>query len=355
MEKKRRFIINAVYFFIIGGSGYLAVRYLVPVLMPFLFAFLFATLVYSLGKKFPFKTKKGKKLGVIALTGLFYILIVGIVFVLGNGIMRLTEQAVLKLPQLYEQEFVPWIHSIARKLDGRYGGKNIVGFENVGSSFLELVKQLEQNLSQMGVDKMRDMSGYARLIPSFLIKIVITVVSTFFFASDYESISGFILGILPEKGRTMVLSVKKHASEVLTAYLKSYSLLMLLTFVELCIGLAILQIPYFLFVAMGIALFDILPVLGAGGVLIPWAAAAVVLGDYQLAVGLLILDLVITIIRNILEPRIVGKQIGLHPLATLVALFVGLKLAGFVGMIGFPVALSILVQLAKESGFLCRA
>ena len=109
----------------------------------------------------------------------------------------------------------------------------------------------------------------------------------------------------------------------------------------------LLGMPYPALLALGIAVFDILPVLGTGGVLLPWAAVLFIIEEHGLAIGLLVLYLVILVVRNMVEPRIVGRQIGLHPLATLAALFLGLKLFGLVGLVAFPVALTVLVNFSR--------
>ena len=141
---------------------------------------------------------------------------------------------------------------------------------------------------------------------------------------------------------------QSYVKNVLFIYLRSYSLLFLITFGELCLGLLIMGIPYPVLIGLGIAVFDILPVLGTGGILLPWAAILLIMKNHGLAFGILLLYLVILVVRNMLEPRIVGKQIGLHPLATLAALFLGLKLLGLAGLIIFPVALTVVVNFTKE-------
>ena len=98
-------------------------------------------------------------------------------------------------------------------------------------------------------------------------------------------------------------------------------------------------------IALLISVFDILPVLGTGGIMIPWVVIDVILGNYSLALGLLVLYLIITVIRNIIEPKIVGKQIGLHPVITLASMFVGVQLLGVWGLFGFPIGLSLLRHL----------
>ena len=128
---------------------------------------------------------------------------------------------------------------------------------------------------------------------------------------------------------------------MISVYIKSYSLLFLLTFVELGIGFLILRVDHAILLATLISIFDLMPILGTGGILLPWALISLLFGDWFRAIGMLVLYLIITGIRQTLEPQIVGKQIGLHPLATLAAMLLGLKLFGIVGMFGVPVLLAV--------------
>ena len=120
---------------------------------------------------------------------------------------------------------------------------------------------------------------------------------------------------------------------------------MCITFVELSIGLSIIGIERAMLVALLIAIFDILPVLGTGGIMIPWVILSALGGDLPQALALLVLYVIITVIRNIIEPRIVGAQIGLHPVLTLMSMFVGNHLFGIVGLFGLPILLSLLRYL----------
>ena len=185
-------------------------------------------------------------------------------------------------------------------------------------------------------------------IPGFVIKAVITVVASFFFMADYDKILGFMGKIIPKDKEESFHNIKDYFANTLLIYLKSYSLLFLVTYIELCIGFSIMRLPNALLIALLVAVFDILPILGVGGVLLPWAVILIFMKNIPMAVGMVILYLVITIIRNTLEPRVVGKQIGLHPLATLIALYVGLKVLGIIGMFLFPVTLAVLVNMEKE-------
>ena len=104
----------------------------------------------------------------------------------------------------------------------------------------------------------------------------------------------------------------------------------------------------FTLVALLIAIFDILPVLGTGGIMIPWAVLSLLGGEITRGLSLLALYLIVTVIRNIIEPKIVGKQIGLHPVLTLMSMFVGTTLFGVVGLFGLPILLSLLRYLNEQ-------
>jgi predicted PurR-regulated permease PerM len=129
---------------------------------------------------------------------------------------------------------------------------------------------------------------------------------------------------------------------------RAYGLIMFITFCENFLGLTILNLigvmknSYVFVIAICIAVFDILPVAGSGGILIPWSLIALVSGNVGQCVGLLILYAVITVIRQYIEPKIVGDSLGVNPLVTLAGLYFGLKLFGFMGMFIVPICVMTL-------------
>lgn len=162
---------------------------------------------------------------------------------------------------------------------------------------------------------------------------------------DFDAFSSFLLRQFPPKGWEILVTVKQYFVNTLFVVIRSYALIMTITFVELSIGLTIIGIPNSVLIALCIAVFDILPVLGTGGIMIPWTIIAFIQGDIQRAIGLLIIYVVVTIIRNILEPKIVGSQLGLYPVVTLMSMYVGTCLLGVVGLFGFPITLSLIKNL----------
>ena len=152
---------------------------------------------------------------------------------------------------------------------------------------------------------------------------------------------------MPEKRKfsEKLIEAKKCLGGVLFKYFRSYFLIMLITFGELSLGLTIAGIRKPLAAAFIITLLDILPVLGTGIILIPWGIFRLITGDLRTGILLLLVYAIITVIRNIIEPKIVGKEVGLHPTLTLISMFVGTRLFGIAGLFALPVGLSLIKSL----------
>jgi len=178
--------------------------------------------------------------------------------------------------------------------------------------------------------------------PSFLLTLLISIIASFIIAGDYRRISLFLWNQFPERVKKFLPEVRNIMFNSVYKLVKAYLIIMLITFSELALGLTILGEKYALAIAAITALIDILPVLGSGSILIPWAVLSLINGQYPLAIGLGVLYAIILVVRQIIEPRVVGHSIGLHPLVTLMALYVGFKLFSVVGMFGLPVLLIIL-------------
>ena len=188
-------------------------------------------------------------------------------------------------------------------------------------------------------------SGIAAAVPGSFLNVIITIIVTFFLAIDYPKVTGFILRQLPEKADFYIGEVRDYVGGTLLKCLASYALILCITFLEISVGLTVLRVPNAILIALCIAVFDILPVLGTGGIMIPWGIISLIMGKWVLGLGLLALYLIITVIRNIIEPKIVGHQVGLHPVVTLLSMLAGLQLFGIIGLFGFPITLSLLKNL----------
>jgi len=187
-------------------------------------------------------------------------------------------------------------------------------------------------------------ASYVVAFPGLLIQFIFMVISSFFFTADLEQVRGFLLRQVPERMRDVVLEVARSARVMVGKILKVYLFLMCVTFVELYIGFKILRIDMAFLYAVLTAIVDILPVLGTGTVLIPWALGCLLLGDTGRGLALLVLYAVGLIVHTLLEPRLLAGQADLPPITALLAMYLGFRFLGVGGMILFPVVLLLLKQ-----------
>lgn len=193
--------------------------------------------------------------------------------------------------------------------------------------------------------------NFAKNLPGALVFLVTTVLATFFFSKDWAKIRALIQRVLPKSGNRALRFMKNEMIHALISYFKAQFKLMGITFMELLAGFILLRQPYAIFLAALISVIDMLPVLGTGTVLIPWAVISLLMKDYRLAIGLAAIYLVCMLVRQLLEPKILGRQIGIHPLVTLICIYAGLRLYGFLGMILLPVAFLILRNFYYAGAF----
>ena len=192
--------------------------------------------------------------------------------------------------------------------------------------------------------------GIVAKIPEMLLSVAVLLISAFYFCTDKERIGKGFSALLPDTMRSKLPETKIKITRTLTSYLKAYLLIMLLTFCEMLVGLSFLGVNYALLLSVIIAVVDILPILGAGTVLIPWALFSFAVSNSRLGIGLLILYAAVSVIRQFVEPKIVGDSLGIHPLATLASIYVGIKLIGLSGIfVGPIIALSLKSFMKSES------
>ncbi len=186
-----------------------------------------------------------------------------------------------------------------------------------------------------------------RAFPSLVLGLLVGVISCFYFAVEFDTVTAALSMLVPNTFRQKLPRWRARAAEGLRRYLRAYLLLFLLTLGELLIGFFILRLDYAFLLALLTAILDILPVLGVGTVLIPFAIFAFAGGNVFRGVGLLVLYGIITVVRQIAEPHLVGKSLGLHPILMLVSFYAGLRLFGVVGIFVGPV-IAVLIKTFAE-------
>ncbi len=344
-ENKRKFVINFFYFIIVVAIVYFLFKYAINFLMPFLLAYVVAAMLRPAAKFLEKRTKMNYKIASLLCVILFYCTIGALIFVICAEIFWFTRDQIMKLPHFYKTTLEPMLKTLlgaSLELPDDFDLTIAEALQSISSSLLSSVGNLVSWLSsEIGAS----VSNFAMSLPSLMLKIVFCIVSSFYFTADYEFIHSFIEKQFGEASYSKFDAARIAVRDIIGSYIKSYAIILAITFAELTVALFILRVPGAILLALLIAVFDILPVVGTGTILIPWAVVEFINGHIGMGIGLLVTYIVIFIIRNIMEPKIVGHQVGLHPLVTLLAMFVGTMLFGIVGLFGIPITMALLVDL----------
>lgn len=348
VEKMRAFIIKFIFYCLILGLGYVCLKHVLPLLMPFLIGLLFAFVLQPPIRWISSKCGIRRKVVAVLLMIVFYVILSAITIVLGSRVAVLLRELAGMIPDVYNDVLQPALLSLQDAferlvvaVDPSFGQS----VENLGDT---LMSTLSSGIATLSGWVLEYVTSFATSLPSTFVKILMTIISSFFFVADYDMIANFLLAQLSKDKREMLIKIKTKGIDVLLKFAKAYAILLTLTFFEVFVGLLLLRVDNALLIALATAIVDILPILGTGTVMIPWGIAMLILGNYPLGFGLLVLYAIITVVRQTLEPRVVGNQIGLYPLATLTCMFVGTYLFGVLGLFGLPIIATIALQLDRS-------
>jgi sporulation integral membrane protein YtvI len=336
-ETRKRFIVNVLYFALTAALLYVSVKYVLGWLLPFIIGFVVSLLLRPAIRFLSKKLRLPYKAVAVVLSLLFYAVVIVLLTLLGAKIVLVLKDGFARLPDIYDHQIQPLLSDLFMRLQdltARLDPNMVQLIENMTSSITDSAGSLVTGIS-------KTVSSTIISLPGVLLATLLSVISTVFFAMDFSFITGYAVGLLPEKIQGYVLQLKRIGKDIGKKYVKSYALLLMITFAELALGLTIIGVRNAIAVAALIAFIDLLPVLGTGAVVIPWIIIKLAQGNIPFAIGLAVLYGVIVVVRNVLEPRIVGRQIGVHPLAMLIGMYVGLRLFGFIGIFVLPILLVV--------------
>lgn len=345
INKQKIFIIKFLYFILILGIIFSIFKYALPVLFPFLVAFSISIILRHPVDFISKHLKINRKFVGVLLLLLLYGSISFVFIFFGTKLFRYIGELFQKLPEIYTTNIEPALNIIIYKIQDIIPELNVVlDLENISKYIMNIINSI--SLSAVNL-----IASIATKIPSFLVKFIFAIIASFLCTLDYYKVTGFIMRQFPERVQEIIINVKQNIFGTIVKFLKAYSILMFVTFIQLSIGLTIFNIPNAITLAVIFSMLDVLPAIGVGGLLIPWSIIEFIKGNYDLAIGLLVIYGIISIVRSILEPKVIGKQIGLNPLITLTSMFLGAEILGFFGIFIFPIIATIIKYL-NDSGTL---
>jgi sporulation integral membrane protein YtvI len=216
--------------------------------------------------------------------------------------------------------------------------------QSIGNSIIDFGKTILTGV-------LNGLTVFITLLPNTATVLVISILSTFFISKDWFKLKERIENKTPERIKGYAIFIFADLRKAFFGYIRAHLTLISITTVIVLIGLLILRIPFAVTIALIIGFADLLPYLGTGTIFVPWILYTFLTSDFSLTIGLSILFAVVIVCRQVMEPKIISSNIGLNPLPTLIALFVGFKLLGFLGLILGPVTLVIFSTLYRANVF----
>ncbi|MDE3838061.1 sporulation integral membrane protein YtvI [Bacillus methanolicus] len=321
--------------------------FLVPYSLPLIFAFITAVMLEGLVQWLMIKLRFNRLQAVIIVfTG--YVLLMTVIGY--NLISIIAEQTVAlsgKTPNFMKNLYISVILPLIRKWE--FYSKNlpkdvIVSIEKTLENSINSLDSFLQGVIQNTVNLLT-------AIPGFLIEFLIYLIALFLISLELPRLKAKMEMHLKEQTKRRVYLVANQLNKAGIGFIKAQIILSLLTFIMAFIGLSILKVPYTGLLSLLIVIVDILPILGTGSVLVPWAVIAILQDNHFLGIGLIVLFLIITVVRRIIEPKVYSTSLGISPLAALISLYIGFKLLGVVGVILGP-ALVIVFDTLKRANII---
>ena len=345
--KKPELLLNIIWYAVLGGAVLAGVRFLLPGFIPFLVGLGLAVLLHPLAGWLHRRLRLSFRAANLVVALFCLAALAALVWGVGLVVWVQLQRLLYRLPDFWRQ-LVPLLQGASdflTHLDDRF-------LPGSGSSFSGLGQWAETALQQWGTElsskAMSAVGHWFKKLPMLLLTITFTLITALMISWNYQAVTGFLARQLPPRGVKLLHRIKHILTGSVLQLAKAYGIIYLITLAELSLGLWLLGVGEFLVIALVVATVDLLPVLGSGLVLGGWSAVVLAGGDFFLGVGLLILWGIISLVRSFLEPKIVGAHIGLPPLATLTAMYFGLRLGGVAGMLAVPLLCMVLVRLQAD-------
>ncbi len=325
-----------------------ALVFFAPFVVGWIIALIASPLVRFFEEKLKIKRKAGSAFVIIVIIGLVVLLIYLVISQLVNQVAGLIQS----LPEMWE--------SLEQDLENVGKSLNVFLEKLPGENRtkLKLDDLLEQIgavvgdfIGKLGTPTIAAAGNFAKWLPTFFIGMIMALLSSYFFVAENEQINEWFRNHAPASLQKRYRTVRHSLMSSVGGYFKAQLKIEVWMYLLLLVGLGALRVNYFALIALGIAFLDLLPFLGTGTVLIPWAIIQILTADYKMAVWLLIIWGGGQLARQLIQPKIVGDSMGVPPLPTLFLLFIGYKVGGVIGMIIAVPAGLLLYSMYQEGAF----
>lgn len=325
---------------------------------PFIIAFALAFLMNPLVNFLEYKLKMPRGLAVITVLFLIIALVAGLLTLLIAEIISGSNYLAKVVPSQFEKlvvyiedyitdQIIPFYNQILIFFNDLEAGQQdtiIKNIQDVGSTIADKISTWIETF-------LRAIPDILGVLPNIATVLIFSLLATFFISKDWYRLSAYSRRFLPNKVQSSTRTVFIELKKALFGFIKAQFTLISITAIIVLVGLLFFRVEYAVTIALLIGLVDVLPYLGTGAVFVPWITYSIFSNDISFAIQLGVLYIIVLVVRQIMEPRVLSSSIGLDPLATLISLFVGYQLFGFLGLIIGPVTLVIFNTLNHANIF----
>ena len=336
---------NNIIFFIIYSIVFILIVKTFAYIAPFFIAGLLAVVINPISEKLRRKFKINKGISTLFLS----LLGVGLViFIASFLLIRGSQQLISFLNDIDSNSYSyigtminDWVNSLDKYVDYfRVISNNSIDLE-------VLITNYSKNLADIAKTLLAKIISLATSLPTLILIIITLFMSTYFIAKDFDKIENRFLSIFTDSTKIKVRRVKNEIMHSVKGYIKAYTILMSITFLVIWISFAIFKVPYGFPLAIIGALLDLIPFLGIIVIFVPVIVYYFIIENYFVSIGIAIVFIALSILRQILEPKLVSANVGISPLLTIVAIFIGIQASGILGII-FCLGLIVMHEILKK-------
>ncbi|MCH5186055.1 MAG: sporulation integral membrane protein YtvI [Oscillospiraceae bacterium] len=342
-------IAGVLVYFCLGGIGSVLIT-VTDLTMPFILGYAFAALTKPVSGFLVKKIKLPRQIAAV------------IVLVMSFGIIGAVVSAIVFKAADEARNFymsVPHIYENMRHIILKFSDKWNIIYENLPLNIRNILTGMGESFSSSVSDRLNAQSSpifektgiFAKKLPGFFVGFIVFILSSYFFISDDGKVRDTLKKLVNEKTANTFKRVGDEVKKYLGAYVKAQLSIMCVVFVILLSGFYFIRADYALFAALIIAVVDAIPFFGTGIALIPWAVVSFLNSDIQRGIGLTVIYLAVVLTRQLIEPKIISSNIGMHPLVTLMSMYAGYKLFSIGGMILGPVIMMLFISFYRAGIF----
>lgn len=334
-------VLFVVVFLLVSFAMYLTIKYILPIIWPFLLAFFVAAIlnrcIIFLNKRLHFNKKFAFLLSVLSMIFLLILAIVGVFGLFLDEVSGLVENMDVYMLQLDNS-----LRNVCNRVEKTLGVDTEKIYDTIRVQAESIVSGVSDSFMADFLGNTKDLAAGAM---NFIILIVLLFTAIIYMTKDMDKIRSYLGHCYFARE---ISFIKKITKKVFGAYLKTQLILIGIISGICVLGLFLLKHPYSLGLGILIGSLDALPLFGVGTVLLPWTLYQIAMGNYFYGAMLFSMFVLSYVVREYLEPKLMGNHIGIHPIVSLIAIYVGYSLFGFLGLFIGPFVFVFIYEIMKK-------